>query len=100
VGGGGFEEGTGVAVDGDHAAYVSGTTKSLDGTFPTSIGPRLTTKATTGTVGADGIPFLAKIANTGSVLGYSGFLGDFGVSTARVGVDAGGNAYVTARGSV
>src|SRR5262249_10984501 len=31
---------------------------------------------------------------------YSGFLGDLGVTVARVGVDAGGNAYVTARGFI
>jgi hypothetical protein len=41
IGGAGVEAGRGIAVDGS-GAYVTGSTSSTQGTFPVTVGPRLT----------------------------------------------------------
>jgi hypothetical protein len=89
LGGSGFDQGVGIAVDAAGNAYVTGTTVSND--FPTknAIQP-----AYAG--GADA--FVTKINADGSALVYSTYLGgslqDFGGGIA---VDTAGNAYVTGR---
>ncbi|HXJ32662.1 MAG TPA: SBBP repeat-containing protein [Candidatus Eisenbacteria bacterium] len=89
IGSTGFDEGTGVAVDASRNVYVAGSTKSSS-SFPTSIGPNLTTKALDGSQ----VPFIVKVASTGTTIGYAGFVGNATGENVRVGVDAGNNAYV------
>jgi hypothetical protein len=88
LGGGSFDGGAAIAIDGAGNAYVAGTTGSAD--FPTT----LTAFDTTFNGGPfDG--FVTKLDATGSALIYSTFLGggseDFGF---RITLDATGSAYV------
>ncbi len=86
LGGSGIDNGTGIAVDADGNAYVTGDTTSSD--FPT----RNPIQPTSGG-GRD--VFVAKINATGSALVYSTYLGgsneEFG---GRIAVDGSGNACV------
>ncbi|MBI4464852.1 MAG: SBBP repeat-containing protein [Acidobacteria bacterium] len=88
LGGSGFDNGFGVAVDGHGNAYVTGSTNSSD--FPTA----RPLQAAFG--GGDRDAFLTKLNASGSPLVYSTYLGgngrDFGDGIA---VDHNGNAYVT-----
>ena len=87
LGGGGFEEAYGVAVDAGGNAYLAGTTASADFNTLNPFQPNI------GGGGADG--FLAKVSTTGSLV-YSTYLGGTGVDVAYgVAVDANANAYVT-----
>ena len=89
IGGNGDDHGHGIAVDAAGNAYVTGTTKSSESTFPVTVGPDLTHN------GIDDV-FVAKVNASGSALVYCGFIGgvhsDYGNSIA---VDASGNAFVT-----
>jgi len=91
LGGSGNENGFGIAVDSEGAAYVTGDTESND--FPTK-SPFQGTKA--GSMNA----FIAKVDSSGSALIYSTYLGgsleDSGFGIA---VDSEGAAYVTGRTS-
>jgi uncharacterized protein (TIGR03437 family) len=86
LGGGGPDEGHGIAVDVQGNAYITGSTGSLD--FPTK-------NAIQGTTGGSGDAFLTKLNPSGSALVYSTYLGgsaqDNGTAVA---IDAAGNAYV------
>ena len=88
LGGGGNEEGYGIAVDGSGNAYVTGLTESTD--FPTE-------HAFQGTYG-DGVvdAFVTKLDPGGTALIYSTYLGggqvDYGYGIA---VDGTGHAHVT-----
>jgi hypothetical protein len=88
LGGGGFDLGFGIAVDGTGSAYVAGFTGSAD--FPTTPGAFDTTYN-----GADLDAFVTKLDPAGSSLLYSTFLGgesnDLGTGIA---LDGGGSAYV------
>jgi hypothetical protein len=90
LGGSGNDYGTGIAVDGDGNAYVTGYTTSRD--FPTA---NALQPAFGGGV-HEGDAFVTKIAADGSALLFSTYLGgsddDAGEGLA---VDADGNAYVT-----
>ncbi|HEY3128664.1 MAG TPA: HYR domain-containing protein [Acidobacteriota bacterium] len=88
LGGGGRDQGFGIAVDADGNAYVAGLTLSTN--FPTTPGALKTT------LGGMEDAFVAKLNSTGSALVYSTLLGggstDFALGIA---LDAAGNAYVT-----
>src|SRR5439155_8211839 len=87
LGGSGFDQGLGIAVDISGNAYVMGFTNSTN--FPTTAGAFEVANA-------DGNAFVTKLNPTGSGLLYSTYLGgsgfDFGLGIAA---DASGNAYVT-----
>ncbi len=78
IGGTGDDYGSGIAVDGDGCAYITGATLSTSG-FPVILGPDLTWNGL-----ADA--FVAKVNQSGSGLIYCGYLGgsadDFGLSIA------------------
>ena len=88
LGGSGYDDGFGIAVDASGNAYVTGFTDSTD--FPTTAGAFQTT------FGGFGDAFVTELNPTGSGLVYSTYLGgsddDEGYGIA---VDTSGNAYVT-----
>ncbi len=88
LGGTGFDEGSGIAVDGAGNAYVTGLTLSPD--FPKSSG------AFQPSSGGGIDAFVTKLDPTGAALVYSTYLGgtDFDEGDG-IAVDATGNAYVT-----
>jgi len=87
-GGGGNDQGLGVAVDGGGNAYVVGQAGSSD--FPTTPGAfQLALRGA-----ADG--FVTKLNSSGSALIYSTYLGGSDVDSVNgIAVDAAGNAYLT-----
>jgi uncharacterized protein (TIGR03437 family) len=86
VGGGGPDEGRGIAVDVQGNAYVTGSAGSID--FPV-------VNAIQTTQGGSGDAFLLKLNATGSALVYSTYLGGNGIDAgSAVALDAAGNAYV------
>lgn len=90
IGGSDYELGSGIAVDGDGNAYITGNTASTQTTFPVTGGPDLTYN------GGVRDAFLAKVNATGTALIYAGYIGgsvdDYG---ADIAVDGLGNAYIT-----
>jgi uncharacterized repeat protein (TIGR01451 family) len=91
IGGGGFDQGFGIAVDGSGAAYVTGTTDSTEATFPETVGPDLTFNGN-----LDG--FVAKVNPAGTALAYAGYIGGGGNDAGfGIAVDGTGAAYVTGR---
>jgi hypothetical protein len=92
LGGGRFDSGAGIAVDGVGNAYVTGTTTSTN--FPTTAGAFQTTFASTADFNPD--VFVTKLNPTGSALVYSTYIGGSGFDNgAGIAVDSAGNAYVT-----
>lgn len=88
LGGSGYDQGVGIAVDPGGAAYVTGTTTSSD--FPTTGGAFDTTA--NGEV--DG--FVTKLDAAGSALVYSTYLGGGGGDELyAIALDGTGSAYVT-----
>jgi hypothetical protein len=90
---GGMSEdgGTGITVDSEGYAYVTGSAESGD--FPTAY-PLQATYAGGGTNGGDA--FVAKLRVDGSGLIYSTYLGSkFDDSGSDIAVDSAGNAYIT-----
>ena len=87
IGGSGWEEGKGIAVDGLGNAYVTGETSSGD--FPVTPGSGLT-------YNGDIDAFVAKVDADGTKLVYSGHIGGWNWDTGKgIAVDGLGNAYVT-----
>jgi hypothetical protein len=88
IGGSSYDNGRGIAVDGDGNAYVVGGTSSISTTFPVTIGPDVTHNGI-------GDAFVAKVSSDGTSLDYCGYIGgsssDSGVGVA---VDGDGSAYV------
>lgn len=88
IGGGDFDVGRGIAVDGAGNAYVTGYTQSEQTLFPKTGGPGLI-------YGGLGDAFVAKVNPTGTALIYAGYIGgtsqDYGSAIA---VDSAGHAYV------
>jgi hypothetical protein len=92
LGGSGFDEARGIAIDQVGNAYVTGTTKSPD--FPTrnALQPRCASSTRDGCAGE---AFVAKLSAGGSSVLYSTYLGGSGGdSGAAIAVDGSGNAYV------
>jgi len=89
LGGTGFDQGLGIAVDTSDNAYVSGlTTSSIN--FPTTAGASQTT------YGGNQDAFVTKLNPSGSGLVYSTYLGGTGTDYGNgVALDTGGHAYVT-----
>ncbi len=86
LGGGGVDEGKGIAVDSQGNVYVTGSAGSFD--FPM-------TGAIQGTWGGSGDAFLTKLNATGSALVYSTYLGGNGIDYGTaIALDPAGNAYV------
>ena len=86
LGGSDFEEASGIAVNADGNAHVSGATLSAD--FPTRAGFQAVKRASNDA-------FVTKLNPGGKSLVYSTFLGGGGGdSAARIAVDGAGNAYV------
>ncbi len=88
VGGSEVDDGIAIAVDAQHAAYITGETRSPEDSFPVLVGPDLTHKG-----GADA--FVVKVKPDGTALTYAGYIGggsrEFGLDVA---VDAQGAAYI------
>lgn len=88
LGGGSYDYGNSIAVDGNGNAYVTGDTNSND--FPTSA------NAPYPVFGGDRDAFVAKLNPEGTLLEYSSYLGgvsyDYGYGIA---VDTDSNAYIT-----
>ncbi len=88
LGGKGADGGRGLAVDSSGAIYLTGTTSSSD--FPTTVGTIQLVLA-----GNDDA-FVTKLNAAGDSLAYSTYLGGSSNELANsVGVDSGGNAYIT-----
>ena len=89
LGGSGFDQGYGIAVDAAGNAYVTGLTGSSD--FPGTAGSPIQS-----THGGDHDVFVTKLNAAGTALAYSTYLGSNGVDAGdAIAVDAAGNAYVT-----
>jgi hypothetical protein len=90
IGGAGFDEGRGIAVDDDGNAYVVGIAGSSETTFPVTVGPDLTHN---GALDA----FMAKVRADGTGFVYAGYIGESGAHFIgnSIAVDNAGNAYVT-----
>jgi hypothetical protein len=88
LGGGGSDEGCGIAVDSAGNAYVTGFTYSTN--FPTTPGAFQTAS------GGAADAFVTKVNATGTALVYSTFLGGSSLDQGSgIAVDSAGNAYVT-----
>jgi len=88
-GSGGSDISTGIAIDGSGAAYVTGSTGSVN--FPTT-----PDAVDTSYGGGESDGFLTKLNPTGTDLIYSTFIGGAGSdSGGDIAIDAAGNAYVT-----
>jgi len=88
IGGSGIDSGTGIAVDGNGNAYVTGFTDTFLG-FPVTVGPDLTFNG-----GFDA--FVAKVNAAGTDLVYAGYIGGSSHDIAlSIAVDGSGSAYVT-----
>ena len=94
IGGTGYDQGNGIAVDSSGSAYVTGSTDSSAGGagalgFPVTIGPDLTQNGSNDA-------FVAKVRADGTGLVYCGFIGGTGIDGGQgVAVDSDRNAYVT-----
>jgi hypothetical protein len=92
LGGNGIDQASGIAVDADDSAYVTGSTTSTN--FPTTAGAFQTTLASTSSFNADA--FVTKLNAAGTALVYSTYLGGSGNDQgAAIAVDPRGNAYTT-----
>jgi uncharacterized protein (TIGR03437 family) len=87
LGGSGYDQATGIAVDGSGSAYLTGTTTSPD--FPTTSGAFQTKLTSSGDV------FVAKLSPQGSELVYSTLLGSQSSASAGIAVDNTGDAIIT-----
>jgi hypothetical protein len=90
LGGNGFEDEHGLAIDGSGDAWVAGSTSS--GNFPT--------ESPLQSYGGDGDAFVSELNPAGTSLMFSSFLGGAGADTAGgIALGSGGYAYVTGQTS-
>jgi hypothetical protein len=90
LGGAGNDTGTGAAVNGSGAAYVTGVTADAATDFPTKAGSFDTTH------NGNNDAFVTKLDPAGGALAYSTFLGgSFGDDGGAIAVDGSGAAHVT-----
>lgn len=88
IGGSAFDIVSGLAVDGNGDAYVTGSSSSVD--FPTTAGVFLDSG------GGDSYVFITKLNNTGSDVHYTAFLGGNGYDGGEsITIDGSGAVYVT-----
>jgi uncharacterized repeat protein (TIGR01451 family) len=93
LGGGGLDDGAGIAADSCGYAYVSGKTQSTN--FPTTPNAVQATFAGPNSAAFAGDAFYAKIDPAGAALSYSTYLGGTkGETGAAIALDAAGNVYV------
>jgi hypothetical protein len=95
--GGTAETTSGIAIDSNGNAYVTGSTYSTD--FPTTAGAFQTTKNLGTNVTT---AFVTKFNPTGTALVYSTYLGgtdSFGSSATGIAIDSSGNAYISGTSS-
>lgn len=90
IGGNSEDVGSGIAVDGDGNAYISGYAASSDSSFPVNMGPNLSHN------GGYYDAFAAKVNAEGSTVIYCGYIGGsaYDVGTG-IAVDRWGYAYLT-----
>ncbi len=87
LGGNGYDQGNGIAVDSAGDAYITGTTGSTD--FPITAGAFQT-------VNGDNDAFVTKLNADGTALVYSTFLGGSGYSQGNgIALDSSGDAWIT-----
>ena len=94
IGGADADEGKDIAVDAGGNAYVVGTTRSTESSFPVKMGPDLTCND----LPANGVGdvFVARVNASGTALDYCGYIGGAGSDRGYgIAVDHKGNAYVT-----
>ena len=90
IGGSDFDQGFALAIDNQRNAYITGSTRSTESSFPVVSGPDLTFNG-----GSDDV-FVARVSESGATLVYCGYIGGdrqdagFGIAT-----DSLGNAYIT-----
>lgn len=99
LGGGSYDAGQGIAVDGAGNAYVTGFTTSSNFPAANALQPGCDNCGFPGEAGAQGLSsdaFVTKLNPAGSALVYSTYLGGSGADTGTgIAVDPPGNAYVT-----
>jgi hypothetical protein len=90
IGGSGYDQAFGIAVDTGRSAYVTGHTTSTESAgFPVAVGPDLTHNGETDA-------FVAAVKADGTALDYCGYIGGNRDDEGRgIAVDVLGNAYVT-----
>jgi hypothetical protein len=89
IGGGAWDKGFGIAVDGNDNAYVTGSAGSDQNSFPVRGGPDLTFNNVEDA-------FIAKITPEGDSLIYCGYIGGSQWDLGReIAIDAAGNAFVS-----
>ena len=86
LGGSGFDNAGGIAVDSSGSAYVTGTTQSTN--FPTTSGAFMTTCP-----GICNTPFVSKFLTDGS-LAFSTYMGGSNSPAHAIAVDSAGEAYI------
>jgi hypothetical protein len=98
IGGASAETGFGIAVDATGAAYVTGSTGSLESSFPNGTGFASITPAVPGfdqTFNGSNDVFVVKLASDGRSLAYATYIGGFGDDIGHaIAVDGTGAAYV------
>ncbi|MBI3912338.1 MAG: SBBP repeat-containing protein [Armatimonadetes bacterium] len=95
IGGGGFDEGLGIAVDDDGNAYVTGQTDSTEATFPDGDGFGLLPGADTTFNGGQLDAFVVKVKADGTGLAYATYIGGSGFDIGfAIAVDGAGSAYL------
>ena len=92
LGGGGYDQTWGIAVDGDGSAYVTGSTLKPGDDFPVTPGAFQPSRG-----GPDPAAFVTKFNPTGSALEYSTHLGGSETDSGYDIAVLGGYAYVTGR---
>ena len=90
IGGAGFDEVKGVALDSDGYVYITGRTNSTEATFPVRTGPELIYNPSLTDA------FVAKLSPDGKELIWAGYIGGASTDCGQdIAIDGAGNVYVT-----